>query len=71
MLANATIGPNVSLHAGAVIERSTLRDSIIGSKSRITDCSLTGSLVGDEVVLEGVKGQVTVGDQSEVHAGDD
>jgi glucose-1-phosphate thymidylyltransferase len=69
-LTDATVGPNVSLHAGAVIERSTLRDTIVGSKSRIIDCALTGSLVGDEVVLEGVKGQVTVGDQSEVHAGD-
>jgi glucose-1-phosphate thymidylyltransferase len=68
-LTDATVGPNVSLHAGAVIERSTLRDTIVGSKSRIIDCALTGSLVGDEVVLEGVKGQVTVGDQSEVHAG--
>ena len=69
-LTDATVGPNVSLHAGAVIERSTLRDSIVGSNSRIVDCALTGSLIGDEVVLEGVKGQVTVGDQSEVHAGD-
>ena len=52
-LTNATVGPNVSIHAGAVIERSTLRDTIIGSKSQISDCELTGSLVGDEVVLEG------------------
>ena len=67
-LTNAIVGPNVSIHAGAVIERSTLKDTIIGSKSQITDCALVESLVGDEVVLEGVKGQVSVGDQSEVHA---
>ena len=71
VLTGATVGPNVSLHAGAVIERSTLRDTIVGSKSQIFDCALTGSLIGDEVILEGVKGQVTVGDQSEVHAGGD
>jgi glucose-1-phosphate thymidylyltransferase len=71
VLTNATVGPNVSIHAGAVIERSALRDTIVGNRSRISDCALTGSLVGDEVVLEGVNGQVTVGDQSEVHAGDD
>ena len=70
VLTNATIGPNVSIQSGAVIERSALRDSIVGHRSRIIDCTLTGSLVGDEVVLEGVKGQVTVGDQSEVHAAD-
>jgi glucose-1-phosphate thymidylyltransferase len=68
-LTDATVGPNVSLHAGAVIERSTLTDTIVGAKSTITDCVLSGSLIGEEVVLEGVKGQVTVGDQSEVHSG--
>ena len=41
-----------------------------GVKSTITDCELSGSLIGEEVVLEGVKGQVTIGDQSEVHAGE-
>jgi glucose-1-phosphate thymidylyltransferase len=69
VLTNAKVGPNVSIHAGAVIERSTLRDTIVGSKSKIKDCILDGSLIGDEVVLEGVRGQVTIGDQSEVHAG--
>jgi hypothetical protein len=29
---------------------------------------LRNSLVGDEVILEGVKGEVTVGDHAEVHA---
>jgi glucose-1-phosphate thymidylyltransferase len=69
VLNNATVGPNVSLHAGAVIVRSTLRDTIVGSGSKITDCRLSGSLIGEEVVLEGVRGEVTIGDQSEVHAG--
>jgi glucose-1-phosphate thymidylyltransferase len=68
-LTDATVGPNVSLHAGAVIERSTLSDTIVGSGSQISDSTLSGSLIGDEVVLEGVKGQVTIGDQSEVRAG--
>ncbi|MDB4909626.1 MAG: Nucleotidyl transferase [Gemmatimonadetes bacterium] len=68
-LTDATVGPNVSLHAGAVIERSTIRDTIVGSGSQISDSTLSGSLIGDEVVLEGVKGQVTIGDQSEVRAG--
>jgi glucose-1-phosphate thymidylyltransferase len=68
-LIDATVGPNVSLHAGAVVERSALRDTIVGSGSRISDSTLSGSLIGDEVVLEGVKGEVTIGDQSEVHAG--
>ena len=68
-LTDATVGPNVSIHAGAVIARSTLTNTIVGQKSTISDCVLSGSLIGEEVVLEGVKGQVTIGDQSEVHSG--
>jgi glucose-1-phosphate thymidylyltransferase len=69
VITNSTVGPNVSVHAGAVIEGSTLRDTIVGSKSTIRDSKLHGSMIGEEVVLEGVKGQVTIGDNSEVHEG--
>jgi glucose-1-phosphate thymidylyltransferase len=69
VITNSTIGPNVSVHAGAVIEGSTIRDTIVGSKSTIRDSELHGSMIGEEVVLEGVKGQVTIGDNSEVHEG--
>ena len=67
MITNSTIGPNVSVRAGAVIEGSKMRDTIVGSKSKITNSELHGSMIGEEVVLEGVKGQVTIGDNSEVH----
>jgi glucose-1-phosphate thymidylyltransferase len=63
---NSIVGPNVSLGAGAVIEGSTLVNSIIESNAHITDSSLTESLVGHHAVLSGVSGQVTVGDHSEV-----
>jgi glucose-1-phosphate thymidylyltransferase len=69
VITNSTVGPNVSVHAGAVIEGSTLRDTIVGSKSTIRDSKLHGSMIGEEVVLEGVKGQVTIGDNGEVHVG--
>jgi glucose-1-phosphate thymidylyltransferase len=67
VITNSTIGPNVSVHAGAVIEGSTIRDTIVGSRSTIRSSELHGSMIGEEVVLEGVKGQVTIGDNSEVH----
>ena len=69
VITNSTIGPNVSVHAGAMIEGSTIRDTIVGSKSTIRNSELHGSMIGDEVVLDGVKGQVTIGDNSEVHEG--
>jgi glucose-1-phosphate thymidylyltransferase len=63
---NSTIGPNVSVLRGAVITDSELRDSLIGARAKISRSSLRNSLVGDEVVLDGVRGEITVGDHSEV-----
>jgi glucose-1-phosphate thymidylyltransferase len=62
----STVGPNVSIGAGAVIEDSTIRDTIIGEKTRITRSDLRDSLIGNEVVLEGFAGDATVGDHSEL-----
>jgi glucose-1-phosphate thymidylyltransferase len=64
----STIGPNVSVSTGTVIEDSTIQDSIIGEKSRIVRSALHDSVLGDHVVLEGFKGDATVGDHSELHS---
>jgi glucose-1-phosphate thymidylyltransferase len=65
---DSIVGPNVSIGAGTIIEGSTLSHSIIGKKAKILMSTLTQSLIGDEAVLESVRGQVTVGDHAEVHA---
>jgi len=65
-LRRSTIGPNVTLGAGSVVEDSHLRDTIVGEKSRIARSRLHDSLVGDEAVVEGVNGEVTIGDHSEI-----
>ena len=67
-IAGSTIGPNVSIGKGSVIEHSTIRDSVIGDRTRIARSELAHSLIGDEVVLVGIKGEVTVGDNSEVRS---
>ena len=67
-ITDSVIGPNVSISAGTVVERSTLRDTIVGGKARILGSQLRDSLLGDEVVVEGVKGAISVGDHSEVRA---
>jgi glucose-1-phosphate thymidylyltransferase len=66
VLRQSRIGPNVSISAGSVIEGSTLSHTIVGEKSRIIRCSLRNSMIGDEVVMEGLSGEVTVGDHSEI-----
>jgi glucose-1-phosphate thymidylyltransferase len=65
-ISRSTIGPNVSLSAGTTIQDSTIRDTIIGGKSRITRSVLHDSLIGDEVVLDGFRGNATIGDHSEL-----
>ncbi len=63
---NSTVGPNVSIGAGTLIEDSHVSHAIIGTKAKISKSALINSLIGDETVLIGVKGEVTVGDNSEV-----
>jgi glucose-1-phosphate thymidylyltransferase len=63
---NSTIGPNVSLGAGTTVDGAVLKDTIVGSRARIIRSTLSNSLVGDEAVIEGVKGELTVSDHSEV-----
>jgi glucose-1-phosphate thymidylyltransferase len=65
---DSTIGPNVVIGAGSVVSGSTLKHTIVGEKSTLSDCDVHDSMIGDSVVLEGAKGSVTVGDNSEIRA---
>ncbi|HEX8671620.1 MAG TPA: sugar phosphate nucleotidyltransferase [Longimicrobium sp.] len=68
-LENAEIGPNVTLSAGATVRGSKLRDTIVGEKSVVDGCDLHDSLIGSNVQVTGVRGQVDLGDHSVVKAG--
>ena len=65
-LEDAEIGPNVTLGAGSKVRRSKLRATIVGAKSEIERCDLHDSLIGDDVKVTGVTGQVDLGDHSVV-----
>jgi len=65
-LSNSTIGPNVTLGKGSKVEGSTLTDTIVGSKGTIRHSQLHNSLIGDDVIIEGLKGELTVSDHSEI-----
>jgi glucose-1-phosphate thymidylyltransferase len=62
----STVGPNVSIGAGSVIENSEVRHSIVGNKAKISSSQLHASLIGDEVVVQRMRGSLTVGDHSEL-----
>ncbi|HET9637111.1 MAG TPA: NDP-sugar synthase [Gemmatimonadaceae bacterium] len=67
-LRKSKVGPNVSIGSGTVLEGTEISHSVVGSNAKIKKSVLKNSLVGDETVIEGVRGEVTVGDHSEVHA---
>jgi glucose-1-phosphate thymidylyltransferase len=68
VLKGARVGPNVSIGRGSIIEKSELRDTLIGSNTKIVDSKLENSLIGDSAVIEGVRGELTLSDHSEVRA---
>jgi glucose-1-phosphate thymidylyltransferase len=62
------IGPNVSLERGTRVSDSTLRNAIVGRDAVLTRSKLDGALLGNNVVVEGFRGGMTLGDHSEVTA---
>jgi glucose-1-phosphate thymidylyltransferase len=62
------IGPNVSLEQGTRVTGSRLKNTIVGRNARLNGVVLDGSLLGNGVLVDGLQGSVTVGDDSEVSA---
>jgi glucose-1-phosphate thymidylyltransferase len=62
----SVLGPNVSIHAGARVVDSRLRDCIVDEGAVVEGCDLAGSLVGAHVVLRGVRGRALAGDHTVV-----
>lgn len=60
-LTRCTIGPNVTLEAGSVVQDSTIRDSMIGRECRITDSALSDSMLGDHVTVTHFRGSGSLG----------
>jgi glucose-1-phosphate thymidylyltransferase len=69
VLADSTIGPNVSIGAGSRVEKSELRDTIVGAGATVSNSKLASSMVGDAAVVEGANGQLNVSDHSVVKIG--
>lgn len=61
----SVLGPHVSLGEDSVVEGSILKDSIIGPGSKLTNCMLEASLIGHQVTLTSLSGQLNLGDDSQ------
>jgi glucose-1-phosphate thymidylyltransferase len=66
VIERSTVGPNVAVEAGTVIRDSTVRDAIIGGRCRIERSQLRQAMLGDNVVIEGFSGSLSVGSHSEL-----
>lgn len=58
------IGPFVSIGTGSLIHNSMIKDSILSDGAHITNAQLEGSLLGHDVVVNGMKGKFNLGDNS-------
>jgi len=63
---NSTVGPNVAIGKGTVLEDVAIKHAIVGERCRLVKTRLHDSLIGDEVSIRGFRGQATLGDHSEV-----
>jgi len=66
VITGSMIGPNVSIGSGVVINDCALSDCVIGAESRLTGCRLDRSLVGEQCEVQGVSGEINVGDFCEI-----
>jgi len=50
--------------AGSLVQHSSIRDSILSPGAHITNANLEGSLLGYDVVVNGLIGRFNLGDNS-------
>ncbi|MCH8903416.1 MAG: NTP transferase domain-containing protein [Bacteroidetes bacterium] len=65
-ITNSIIGPNVSLGEKVNIDRSIIKESIIGPYSQITHGILHNSVIGNEAVIKGVSQSLNIGNSTEI-----
>ena len=63
-VSTSIIGPYVSVGAGSLVQHSTIRDSILSPGAHITNANIEGSLLGYDVVVNGLTGKFNLGDNS-------
>ncbi|MEM8999146.1 MAG: sugar phosphate nucleotidyltransferase [Bacteroidota bacterium] len=64
VLKNTTVGPYVSIGSDTIVENSTIKNSIIQSKSSIRNANLDNAMIGNHVVYNGNYETISIGDYS-------
>ena len=63
---NSVVGPHASIASDSVIESSIISDSVIGSRSHISNVNLQKSIVGDDASVQGKHNSLNIGDSSSI-----
>jgi len=66
VIRHSVIGPYVTIAAGARIEDSVVRNSIVNEGAQVSRMLLEASVVGEDAVVEGTFRHLNVGDSSEI-----
>ena len=66
---NSIIGPNVAVGERTQVNYSIVRDSIIGSFSRLYDVVLNDSLIGSDTGIKGETRTLNIGDNTDIDLG--
>jgi glucose-1-phosphate thymidylyltransferase len=66
---NSIIGPNVAIGEKTLVDYSIVRDSIIGSFSKLYDVVLHDSLIGNDTEIKGETRTLNIGDNTEIDLG--
>ncbi|MCH8557149.1 MAG: NTP transferase domain-containing protein [Balneolia bacterium] len=63
-LRHSTIGPNVAIESNAIVEQTTVEDSIINNNASVKGCELKNSSIGSFARVNAYSGSLHVGDHS-------
>lgn len=66
---NSIIGPHVAVGENTIIHSSIIKDSIIGSFSKLYDVVLDDSLIGSDTEIRGETRSLNIGDNTEIDLG--
>jgi glucose-1-phosphate thymidylyltransferase len=69
IIKNAIIGPNVSIGNNTLIDMSIVNNSIIGSYTKLQDVVMEKSLIGNDVLIKGLRRSLNIGDNTELDFG--
>lgn len=64
VLKNATVGPNVSIGKGSIIENSEIKNTLIQEDALIQNANLDNSMIGNHAKFNGKFTSISIGDYS-------